>query len=197
MALSEECVKSATSSLEYLTTLVDLKILNGVSYLEAYYVFHATLLICGLHLARPYDRPETAEDKRRKTLVRNILRSTRITQLAPTYHILSQIAVQFASITGATEEEQEPDPAPRIPDNEANNSQIEANHAAFVDGLDQSLVDDASTWLETDPGSFLVDWFGVYGTDTPESTSTNYAVDFIEGDLGSNQNQFRWLREDF
>ncbi|KAH7127095.1 fungal-specific transcription factor domain-containing protein [Dendryphion nanum] len=176
LALSEECINSATKSLEYLNILADLKALNGVTWLDAFYVFHAILLVCSLYLSRPPGEPETNEDKRRKSLVRAILRSTRVTQLAPSYHILSQIAFQFASITGATDDPYpvnqgaaEPNIVPPIP------------QQPVLDGIDHSMIGNPETWPDTDPANFLLDWFGI-SDDSPAGSSITYADGFGDAD---------------
>ncbi|KAF2654581.1 hypothetical protein K491DRAFT_693763 [Lophiostoma macrostomum CBS 122681] len=103
-ALSEDCIVSAIKSLQCLNIVAEIGSINGESWFDVFYVFHAVLLICADFLARPANRVDTTEDVQRKDLVRAILRSTGAVKLAPTYNILSQIAFQFASITGATDE---------------------------------------------------------------------------------------------
>ena len=103
-ALSEDCIVSAFKSLQCLNIISDLGFLNGVSWLDVFFVFHAVLIVCADFLARPKEQVDSHEDIRRKDSVRTILRSTGAIKLAPTYNILSQIAFQFASITGATDE---------------------------------------------------------------------------------------------
>jgi hypothetical protein len=103
-ALSEDCIVSAIKSLQCLNIVAEHGFINGASWLDVFYVFHAVLLVCADFLARPADRIDSTEDLQRKDLVRTILRSIGSIKLAPTYNILSQIAFQFASITGATDE---------------------------------------------------------------------------------------------
>ncbi|KAF2738406.1 hypothetical protein EJ04DRAFT_587032 [Polyplosphaeria fusca] len=103
-SLSEDCIASAHRSLQCLNKSAEMGHLNGVSWLDVFYVFHGVLIVCADFLARPKEQVESPEDTERKASVRSILQSTQVTKLAPTYNILSQIAVQFATITGAIKE---------------------------------------------------------------------------------------------
>ena len=103
-ALSKDCILSAIKSLQCLNIVAETGFINGASWFDVFYVFHAVLLVCADFLARPADHVDSTEDLQRKDLVRTILRSIGAIKLAPTYNILSRIAFQFASITGATDE---------------------------------------------------------------------------------------------
>ncbi|KAF2110420.1 hypothetical protein BDV96DRAFT_691201 [Lophiotrema nucula] len=78
--------------------------LDGVAWIDVFYVFHAVLIVCTDFLVRPKDRHDSPEDTLRKTAVRTILHPTAVIDLAPTYNILSQFAIQFAGITGVSDE---------------------------------------------------------------------------------------------
>jgi hypothetical protein len=100
LALSEDCVESAHKSLQYISEASDQNII-GTSFVDLFYVFHAVLLVCADFLARPKDQPDSSRDIERKVTVRAVLNQIRkMNRPAPTYRILNQIALQFASITG-------------------------------------------------------------------------------------------------
>ncbi|PZD35875.1 separin [Pyrenophora tritici-repentis] len=110
LILAEDCVESVHRSLQYITIGIDLGII-GYSWLDFFYVFHAVLIVCADFLARPREQIDSAKDTERKTTVRMVLDQVRgMHRLAPTYKTLSQIALQFATITGVTEDKKPPIP---------------------------------------------------------------------------------------
>ncbi|KAF2022162.1 hypothetical protein BU24DRAFT_39004 [Aaosphaeria arxii CBS 175.79] len=168
LALGEDCIDSAARSLKSLNMLADLKLLNGVSWLDVFYVFHAVLIVCADFLGRPKDQKDTPEDIDRKTSVRTILASTRVIKLAPTYNILSQFAFQFAYITGATE-------APYTSFQAAGEREILSPvppMTPFVGpftghGLLKTLVEtseEPNDWYQNESANVLWDWFNLAST---------------------------------
>ncbi|KAE8824687.1 hypothetical protein PTNB85_09451 [Pyrenophora teres f. teres] len=117
LILAEDCVESVHRSLQYISIGIDLGII-GYSWLDFFYVFHAVLIVCADFLARPREQADSVKDTERKTTVRTVLDQVRgMHRLAPTYKTLSQIALQFATITGVTEDRKPPIPmeAPQEP----------------------------------------------------------------------------------
>ncbi|KAF2709524.1 hypothetical protein K504DRAFT_533879 [Pleomassaria siparia CBS 279.74] len=104
VALSEDCINTALESLKCLIRIDEAGGLSGVSWIDIFYVFHSVLIVCVDFLARPKDQPESPQDVERKDCVRKILYSSRVIKMASTYHILGQITIRFASITGALDE---------------------------------------------------------------------------------------------
>jgi proline utilization trans-activator len=161
LALGEDCIVSAAKSLQCLNMLADLKLLNGVAWLDVFYIFHAVLLVCADFLARPKSQPDSAADIQRKASVRTILQSTRVIKLAPTYNILSQFAFQFAYITGATEV---PDTSYQAP-GERNILSPAPQMTPFTGpftghGLQKVLVEnDHSNDYQNESANVLWDWF--------------------------------------
>ncbi|RMZ72179.1 separin [Pyrenophora seminiperda CCB06] len=110
LLLAEDCVESVHRSLQCITIGINLGII-GYSWLDFFYVFHAVLIVCADFLARPREQTDSAKDTERKVTVRTVLDQVRgMQRLAPTYKTLSQIALQFASITGVTEDRKPPIP---------------------------------------------------------------------------------------
>jgi hypothetical protein len=100
LALSEDCVESAHKSLQYMSEASNQNLI-GASYVDLFYVFHSVLLVCADFLARPKDQSNSSRDVERKVAVCAVLKQIRgMDKPAPTYRILNQIALQFASITG-------------------------------------------------------------------------------------------------
>lgn len=103
LVLSEDCVESAHQSIRCIMEGVPLGII-GYSWLDLFVVFHSIFIVCADFLARPKDQQDTMKDIERKEMVRVMLNHIRGTKLAATYNILSNIAIQFAGITGVTED---------------------------------------------------------------------------------------------
>jgi proline utilization trans-activator len=177
--------------------VADMGVLNGVSWFDTFYAFNAVLIICAgkwvllvrigvlssRHnnyiclkyssdfLARPKDQPDSPEDVERKASVRSILQSTRVIKLAPTYNILSQIAVQFAKITGAIEEATNlvtdlgfvlsptPQPAPPM---------LFAGGGSIVENSDAS-----TEWFENQSANVPWDFFDMAPQNGPAMISTS------------------------
>ena len=103
LALSEDCVESAHQSIRCIMEGAHLGMI-GHSWLDLFFVFHSILIVCADFLARPRNQQDTAKDIERKEMVRSMLKRIRGMKLAATYKILGKIAIQFASITGVTED---------------------------------------------------------------------------------------------
>lgn len=76
-------------------------LLNGTSWLDVYYVYHACFILCLEPIAHPADQPEPVIYATRKEAVRSTLVVVREMPLAPTYRTLVHVASQFASLVGA------------------------------------------------------------------------------------------------
>lgn len=103
LTLSEDCVESAHRSIQCIIEGAHLGII-GYSWLDLFFVFHSILIVCADFLARPRNQQDSAKDVERKEMVRVMLNHIRGMKLAATNNILSEIAKQFASITGVAEE---------------------------------------------------------------------------------------------
>lgn len=102
-ALSDDCVESAHQSLRCIMEGEDLGMI-GYSWLDLFFIFHSILIVCADFLARPRTQNDNPKDVERKGMVRLMLNRVRGMRLAATYKILGKIAMQFAAITGVTEE---------------------------------------------------------------------------------------------
>lgn len=107
LVLSEDCVESAHQSIRCIMEGAPLGMI-GYSWLDLFFVFHSILIVCADFLARPKNQKDTVKDIERKEMVRVMLNHIREMKLAATYTILSKIAIQFANITGVTEEQDLP-----------------------------------------------------------------------------------------
>lgn len=107
LMMSEDCVDSAHQSLNCIMAGAHLGMM-GYSWLDLFFVFYSVLIVCADFLARPKQQFDSAKDAERKETVRAVLGYVKgMRKPAPTYKILSQIAIQFASITGVTDEDPE------------------------------------------------------------------------------------------
>lgn len=99
-ALSAACCSAAYDTVKCLLSLSHANLLNGTSWLDMYYAYHAVLIMCLDFLARPKDMPDSTDDTAHKRAIVEMSNVIRQTRLASTYHILGQVAVQFARIVG-------------------------------------------------------------------------------------------------
>jgi hypothetical protein len=132
----------------------------GYSWFDLFFVFHSVLIVCADFLARPQGQPDSPKDKERKDMVRSMLdRVSCMKKQAPTYRILSRIAMQFATVTGVYNPVNEaggllgpasdPPPEPRT--------------SSVHDSVMSSLVETSD---------FEEDWFA--------SATTNLGLDFFD-----------------
>jgi proline utilization trans-activator len=112
LALSVDCVESAHQSIKCIMAGSDLGMI-GYSWLDLFFVFHSVLIVCADFLARPREQQDSSKDIERKEMVRAMLKHVRgMKKLAPTYHILGRIAMQFASMTGVCDDPAMPEEGP-------------------------------------------------------------------------------------
>lgn len=156
LALSEDCVESAHKSIQCIMAGAPLGMI-GYSWLDLFFVFHSILIVCADFLARPKHQIDTQKDTERKNMVRAMLDHVRgIKRLAPTYRILSQIAIQFASITGVAED-------PVTSHRMSTAPHLEPNPVIGGDGTTEQLVEISDV---------REDWF--------EDATTNLGLDFFD-----------------
>lgn len=158
LALSEDCVESAHQSLRCMMEGADLGMI-GYSWLDLFFVFHSILIVCADFLARPRSQHDMAKDVERKEMVRVMLNHIRGMKLAATYKILSKIAIQFAAITGVTED-QGPTPTHT---GQAGGSRLDEQQAALGhDETAQTIVaisDIQEDWFVNATSSLGLDFF--------------------------------------
>ncbi|CAK7213541.1 hypothetical protein SCUCBS95973_001828 [Sporothrix curviconia] len=112
--LADICVNSAERALGFCHQLADIDQLDGVAWIDIYFVYHSVLIICLDLLARTVmesakltDGKSSGKDKvdavtaRRRTAVRSILQITQRTRMAATFRVLILVACQLAAIVGA------------------------------------------------------------------------------------------------
>ncbi|KAH7402550.1 fungal-specific transcription factor domain-containing protein [Pyrenochaeta sp. MPI-SDFR-AT-0127] len=162
LALSEDCVESAHQSIQCIMAGAHLGMI-GISWLDLFFIFHSVLIVCADFLARPKEQPDSHKDAERKEMVRAMLNHVRgMKKLAPTYNILSQIAIQFATITGIIDDSS-------TMSHESPNQSIEPQPELAGGGVSDRL-------------------FGIVGMqDEFASATTNLGLDFfdLEPDTGA------------
>lgn len=164
--LSRLCVQCAETSLSYLKILYDTNMLDGVSWMDVYYIYHSVFILCIDILVRPAESVPSRDELQQKAVIRAAMETTRRTRLAPTFRILAQVASQFSSIVGALDEPngtKTPNEAP--PEQQ---SQVQAGqtpmvlHEASIQDLQQVLP---GNWFEANFTGLPWDCFdmGAYG----------------------------------
>lgn len=158
LILGEDCVESAHKSLRCIIAGYPFGMI-GYSWLDLFFVFHAILIVCADFLARPKQESDTPQDLERKEAVRTVLGTIReMRTLAPTYSILSQIAIQFASITGIADEPATPSESRSV----QKTPSLVTESTLGSDGLTQSLndiSDGQEDWFVTATSKLGLDFF--------------------------------------
>jgi proline utilization trans-activator len=157
--LSEDCVESAYQSIRCIMAGL---VPGSIAYpwFDLFFVFHAVLIVCADFLARPRSQNDSPKDIERKKMVRAMLDHVRgMKKQAPTYSILSHIAMQFADITGVYEQSGNPEGLPR----QASDPSPEPRAASVHDSVMSSLVENSD---------FQEDWFA--------SATANLGLDFFD-----------------
>lgn len=105
LLMSEECVESAHQMLHCILAGAHLGMV-GYSWLDLFFIHHSILIVCADFLARPQQQVDSTKDGARKETVRAALTFVRgMKKQAPTCRVLSQMAEQFAGITGVIDED--------------------------------------------------------------------------------------------
>ncbi|KAJ4383859.1 separin protein [Didymella sp. IMI 355093] len=134
----------------------------GYSWLDLFFVFHSVLIVCADFLARPRTQYDIAKDTERKEMVRVMLNHIRGMKLAATYKILSKIAIQFAAITGVTEDQR---PTPTYA-GQAEGSKLDEQQAAV--GHEETshtlaeISDIQEDWFANATSSLGLDFFDLH-----------------------------------
>ncbi|KAG0651042.1 putative transcriptional regulatory [Hyphodiscus hymeniophilus] len=100
MNLSHACGIYSKKTTVLLHQLIADGIFDGVSWLDAYYIYHSVFILSLDFLARPWDDQETPEDASRKKAVRDVMDALQDIKLCPTFTILTQVSLQLAKIVG-------------------------------------------------------------------------------------------------
>lgn len=101
LQLSNACGKYAMEATALLIQLSLTELLDGVAWDDAYYIYHAVLVL-SLDFLIAHRRSETctADEIACKTAVLDLFEVVRVTKLCPTYTVLTQVSFQFARIVG-------------------------------------------------------------------------------------------------
>lgn len=154
-SLSENCVESAHQSLSCIMAGAHLGMI-GYSWLDLFFVFHSILIVCADFLARPRHQPDSSRDVERKEMVRAMLTHIRgLKKLAPTYKTLSEIAIQFANITGVADDS---NMAHRLSTSHHLESQSASGCERATDQLDE-ISDVQEDWFANATMSLGLDFF--------------------------------------
>lgn len=100
MTLSHACGIYSKKAAILLHQLMTDGIFDGISWLDAYYIYHSVFILSLDFLARPWDDQETPEDAARKKAVRDVMDALQNVRLCPTFSILTQVSLQLAKIVG-------------------------------------------------------------------------------------------------
>lgn len=149
--LSRTCVQSAETSLNYLKIMYDANMLDGVSWIDVYYIYHSVFILCIDILVRPAESVPSRDELQQKAVIKSAMEITRRTRLAPTLRILAQVASQFASIVGALDEPngtRTPNEVPPEPQ-----GQMQAGQMSMAPPINQPNMQDmqpviAGNWFE-------------------------------------------------
>lgn len=100
--LAQLCVTSSIHVAEMLHRLASASLLEGSGWIDFFYLYHAMLAMCLEFLGRPHQSAEdwTDQDHEISANVSMLLEMRQTHRLAPTFHILSKVAIQFAHIVG-------------------------------------------------------------------------------------------------
>ncbi len=98
--LSHSCGTYSRKSAVLLHQLLVNGMLDGVQWLDAYYIYHSVFILSFDFLARPWDEVDTPEDMARKQSVRDLMSALQPIKLCPTFKILTQVALQLSKIVG-------------------------------------------------------------------------------------------------
>ena len=105
LLMSEDCVDSAHQMLNCILAGAHLGMI-GYSWLDLFFVSYSILIVCADFLARPQQQVDSAKDGKRKEVVCAALAFMRgVTKQAPTCTMVTQMAEQFAAITGVANDE--------------------------------------------------------------------------------------------
>jgi proline utilization trans-activator len=120
-SLSQDCRSSAKAALDHVHQLSIYGLLEGVAWMDFYYVYHAMMVMSLDLLGRLRDSsPDSAEEVAYKTRLSSMIDLCQRSRLAPTYRLLSRVAIDLALITGVGDEPSslpEEEKKPEIADN--------------------------------------------------------------------------------
>lgn len=123
---AQECTASSIAVAEMLHLLESASLLDGTGWIDFFYLYHAMLVLCLNFLARPQLlRDEwTIQDREIHARVSAMIEMCQRHQLAPTYRILSKVAIQFSHIVGLASDHSQ----------SRADSDVQASHGASVVG---------------------------------------------------------------
>lgn len=105
VSMKQVCLESAERTLTCCRVLAEGEMLDTVSWLDVYYIYHCVFVLClDLLACDTRETSQAADQDRRREAVRSIFAVLRRMHLAPTFRILMRVARQFASIVGAVDE---------------------------------------------------------------------------------------------
>ncbi|KAI4951064.1 hypothetical protein J4E86_007573 [Alternaria arbusti] len=169
LILAEDCVESVHKSLQCITIGIELGIFEiiGYSWLDFFFVFHAVLIVCADFLARPKGQTDSPRDVERKATVRTVLDQVRgMQKLAPTYKTLGRIALQFATITGVTQDNDSPT-VPDVPEEGPLDSVVDMAAEERTDNAD--ILDIGNDWYTDATADLGLDFFDLSQATHPGS----------------------------
>jgi proline utilization trans-activator len=162
LTLSHACGYHAQETVYLLHQLATEGILDGVAWIDVYYLYHSVLILSVDFLARPYGQVDTADDLARKTAVKDVVSAVRNTQFCPTFAILTQVALQLAKIVGIFDDPQLDNDGQHRPETARSNQILpEQQPAVHPDFGSQGNVEDIiNQMLQNNTADLSWDFFG-------------------------------------
>ncbi|KAK5938559.1 hypothetical protein PMZ80_009531 [Knufia obscura] len=98
-AMAQESVQSSSALGAIIQQLSDCSMLEGIVWVDFFYLYHALLVLCLDCLVATTNR-SSGLIRQTKEQVASMVSMCQTNRLSPTYHILSQVSIQFAHIVG-------------------------------------------------------------------------------------------------
>jgi proline utilization trans-activator len=180
MTLSHACGSYSKKATILLHQLITDGIFDGISWLDAYYIYHSVFILSLDFLARPWDDQETPEDTSRKKAVRDVMDALQNVKLCPTFTILTQVSLQLAKIVGIFDTRNPPNHQERPEEYRQYMAQQQQAAAMSYDygahGPQPGVENVVNSWFQKETVDMpwdLKDFFGVDGYVGP--ADANYA----------------------
>jgi hypothetical protein len=155
LSLSHSCGASSRQAVVLLHQLAARGMLDGVAWVDAFYAYHGVLVLSLDFLARPRHIEDSPEDLLRKAGVRDVLDVVCSTKLCPTFHILAQVAVQFARIVGILDDVS--------PSHEGQNPGPQFAQQQYEPRTQEDIAGMVNEWFQQDCMNVSWDFFGMGG----------------------------------
>jgi proline utilization trans-activator len=175
LELSRDGLHSAAEVGRYFEELARTNSVDGISWLDPYYAYHAVMVLALDSLAKSVNHVDPPEEVARKAATKSIVTCLRSTKLSPTYQLLAKVAEQFAAIVGALDSPGTDDSSNLQVTSRASDDQTGAvprTSGYSVPGLTVPPTP-ASNWLQADPSYPVWDFFDIVSFPSAQSGTFN------------------------